>query len=120
LLEFIKKYEIKSGFMTGLGACEDLKLGYFDAVKGEYKDKAFKAEYEVTNLSGNIAWAADEPIAHVHITLSDEHFQAVAGHLWSGIVSGTVEIYITVFDEKITRAEDPETGLKLLQLDKVE
>jgi uncharacterized protein len=121
LLEFIRKFDIKSGFMVGLGACEELKLGYFDAVKGEYKDKEFKGEYEVTNLTGNIAWLEDgNPIAHVHITLSDEHFRAVAGHLWSGKVSGTVEIHITAFKNKILRTKDSETGLNLLDLEKAE
>lgn len=119
LIKFVKKYKIKSGFLVGLGACEDLKLGYFDAVKGVYQDKVFKGEYEVTNLTGNISYLDKEPIAHVHITLSDEKFNAIAGHLWSGIVSGTVEIYITVFQAAIKRALDPVTGLNLLKLTKV-
>ncbi len=116
LLQFIKNQEIRGGFMVGLGACEDIELGYFDAVKGEYKNQKFPGEYEVTNLTGNIAWLKDEPIAHVHITLSDEDFKAIAGHLWSAIVSGTVEIYITTFDDRIEREKDEETGLNLLKL----
>ena len=119
LKTFVKKYKIKSGFLVGLGACEDLELGYFDAVKGIYKNKEFKGEYEVTNLTGNISYFEKEPIVHTHITLSDEKFKAIAGHLWSAIVSGTVEIYITVFQAAIKRAHDPETGLNLLKLTKV-
>lgn len=119
LLKFIKKYKIRSGFMVGLGACEDLKLGYFDAVKGKYKDKVFKGEYEVTNLTGNIAYLEKEPIVHAHITLSDSKFNGIAGHLWEGIVSGTMEIYIMSFGIKIMRARDEETGLNLLKLNKV-
>ena len=60
-----------------------------------------------------------EPIAHVHITLSDDKFRAIAGHLWSAVVSGTVEIYIMTFKAAIKRAKDPETGLNLLNLPKV-
>ena len=116
---FIKKYKIKSGFLVGLGACEDLELGYFDAVKSIYKNKEFKGEYEVTNLTGNISYFEKEPIVHAHITLSDEKFRAIAGHLWSAIVSGTVEIYITVFQAAIKREHDPLTGLNLLKLTKV-
>jgi uncharacterized protein len=119
LLKFVKKYNIKSGFLVGLGACEDLELGYFDAVKGEYRNKKFPAEYEVTNLTGNISYLENEPIAHVHITLSDDKFQAVAGHLWNGFVSGTVEIYITAFGSVIKRTKDDVTGLNLLNLAKV-
>ena len=119
LLKFIKKYKIKSGFMVGLGACEKLELGYFDAVKGVYKNKKFAGEYEVTNLTGNIAYLGKEPIAHVHITISDDKFKAIAGHLWSAVVSGTVEIYITAFGAAIKRAKDPVTGLNLLKLTKV-
>lgn len=119
LLKFIKKYKIKSGFMVGLGACEKLELGYFDAVKGIYKNKKFPGEYEVTNLTGNIAYMEREPIAHVHITLSDDKFRAIAGHLWNAIVSGTVEIYIMTFKAAIKRAKDPQTGLNLLNLTRV-
>jgi predicted DNA-binding protein with PD1-like motif len=119
LLKFTKKYKIKSGFMVGLGACEKLELGYFDAVKGIYKNKKFPGEFEVTNLTGNIAYLGREPIVHVHITLSDDKFNAIAGHLWSAIVSGTVEIYIMAFGSVIKRAKDPETGLNLLKLSKV-
>jgi len=119
LLKFVKRYKIRSGFMLGLGACEDLKLGYFDAVRGKYKDKVFRGEYEVTNLTGNIAWLKDEPIVHAHITISDSRFNAVAGHLWEGIVSGTMEIFIISFGINIMRAKDPETGLNPLKLSKV-
>lgn len=119
LLKFIKKYKIKSGFMVGLGACEKLELGYFDAVKGIYKNKKFPGEYEVTNLTGNIAYMEREPIAHVHITLSDDKFRAIAGHLWSAIVSGTAEIYIMTFKAAIKRAKDLQTGLNLLNLTRV-
>lgn len=119
LLKFIKKFKIRGGFMVGLGACEDLKLGYFDAVKGEYRDKEFKGEFEVTNLTGNIAYLGKEPIVHAHITLSDEKFKAIAGHLWQGTVSGTMEILIMTFGIKIRREKDDETGLNLLKLSKV-
>jgi len=119
LLSFIKIFKIKSGFMVGLGACEKLKLGYFDAEKGDYMNKDLAGEYEMTSLTGNIAYLGTEPIVHAHITLTDDKFKAVGGHLWSGIVSGTVEIYIMTFGSSIKRAKDEETGLNLLKLTKV-
>jgi len=119
LLEFVKKYRIKSGFLVGLGACEHLELGYFDAVKREYVNSKFPGEYEVTNLTGNISRLEGEPTAHIHVTLSDNKFAALAGHLWKATVSGTVEIFIHTFQAAVPRAKDPETGLNLLRLTKV-
>jgi predicted DNA-binding protein with PD1-like motif len=48
--------------------------------------------------------------------LGDPDYRPVAGHFFDGTVAVTMEIYITIFREKITRSPDEETGLNLLEL----
>lgn len=104
---------IKSGIIIGIGAIEDIKLGYYDPVKKEHFDKEFKGSHELGNLTGNISYLNGEPLIHIHATISSSALSAYTGHLSSARISLTAEILILTFDAELSRKHDPETGLNL-------
>ncbi len=109
-----KKRGIGGAFFFGLGVGQDLVLGYFNAQKKAYIKKAFKGEYEFTNLSGNISKFRGEYVVHCHATITDNQFNAFGGHLFQGIVPATLEILIIPFSKTLRRKKDKVTGLNLL------
>ncbi len=114
LLRWAKERKLEGAFLTGLGAVENPHLGYFDAEKKGYIDKEFEGEFEIASLTGNLAWDGAGPIAHIHVTIAGPNFLAFGGHLYSAVVSGTVEIAVIPFGSKLERKYKEELNLKLL------
>lgn len=116
LKNFIIDKKIKSAFLYGIGAGKDLTLGYYDAKKKIYHKRAFVEEYEFASLIGNISYLETDPILHIHCTIAPENFITYSGHLFSGKVAATCEIFITLLDKKLIRQADKTTGLNLLKM----
>jgi len=116
LLRFVKDNNIASASVSGIGAADDVTIGYYNTLRKEYVRKHFREPMEILNVSGNIAVADGEPVAHLHILLGDEKFQVFGGHLFSANISVTCEIYLNAYDAKIERKLDPDTQLKLLDI----
>ncbi len=114
LLDFIAKLKIPSGTISGIGALENVELGYFNTETKEYRHSDFDGVFELLSLAGNIAWLDGKPVAHVHCMIGDANYNVKGGHLFSGIVAVTGEIYMQTFTDKFTRAKDPELELNLL------
>lgn len=114
LLDFIMKLNIKSGTITGIGALEEVELGYYNRENKEYQRITYDGIYELLSITGNIAWFKGKPIAHVHCTIGDSNYNVKGGHLFSGVVAVTGEIYMQTFTDNFTRAKDQETELNLL------
>ena len=112
--EICKVHHIKSGFINGLGAAEDIQIAYYNVEEKQYHHKELKGDFEIVSLNGTISIFNDETHVHLHIALGGEDFKITGGHLDHGIVSLTCEFMITVFDAEIQRKHDPETGLNLL------
>jgi len=135
LLDWARERKLKGAALTGLGAVENPHLGYYDAQKRGYLDKEFEGEFEIASLCGNLGWDGDaddelggegdgeektkpdaqaQPIAHIHVVISGPNFIAFGGHLYSAIVSGTVEVSVIPIDTRLTRKYNEELNLKLL------
>jgi len=116
LAGFVKEQRIRSGFLTGLGAAEDIVLGLFDPRTRAYRKRTFRGDHEIAGLVGNIAWHGGQPICHVHATISTPRLTAFAGHLFSARVTVTCEVALLPGTRKLIRSRDPATGLNLLAL----
>ncbi|HZE89689.1 MAG TPA: PPC domain-containing DNA-binding protein, partial [Verrucomicrobiae bacterium] len=112
----VRSEGIGGGSLRGLGAADDVTVGFWDTVERVYRNYRHQGLIEITSLDGNIAWREGEPIVHVHVTAFHETEGAFGGHLVSASVSATVEIAITRFDGRVTRELGPEVGLPLLAL----
>lgn len=117
LKDFIKDKKIHGGFLIGLGAGKEITLGFYDADKKTYHKRFFADDHEYTSLTGNISYLDDEPVIHIHAVISAANFVSYSGHLFSGKVSATCEIFITLLDKKLIRKADPTVGLNLMQLE---
>ncbi|MFP4497625.1 MAG: PPC domain-containing DNA-binding protein [Vulcanimicrobiota bacterium] len=116
LKEFARKYGITAGFINGIGAVDDVILGYFHMGKKIYIEEHLEEDFELLSLMGNFALIDDEPFAHLHIMLGRDNYQVIGGHMVQARVSVTCEIYIQAADTIIKRVLDEGSGLKLMDL----
>lgn len=117
LTALIQVQNIESAWISGLGACQWVELGYYDLDKQLYKFKKIQQPLEITNLQGNIAWDGSKPALHIHGSFSDNNMQAYGGHVKELEVGGTCELFLhRWYEGKISRVRDAKVGLKLLDL----
>jgi predicted DNA-binding protein with PD1-like motif len=116
LAGFVRKQRIKSGFLTGIGAAEDIVLGCFDLRARAYHKRLFKGDNEVAAIVGNVGWLKQEPACHIHAVISRPNLTTFAGHLFSGTVTVTLEVALVPGTRRLARRPDPLSGLNLLAL----
>ncbi|MBM3332061.1 DNA-binding protein [candidate division WOR-3 bacterium] len=113
---FVCSHRIKSGFLTGIGAAEDIVLGCFDPKTKVYHKRTFKGDNEVAAIVGNVAWVGKNPVCHIHAVISRPNLTTYAGHLFSGTVTVTLEVALVPGTRRLARKPDPLSGLNLLTL----
>jgi predicted DNA-binding protein with PD1-like motif len=116
LAGFVRSRRIKSGFLTGIGAAEDITLGCFTPKTKTYHRRLFKGDHEVAALVGNVGWLGKNPVCHVHAVVSTPRLVTYAGHLFSGTVTVTLEVALVPGTRRLERRLDPLSGLNLLAL----
>ena len=107
------KQNLKSGWISGIGAIYNVELGYYDLKLKEYVKKNFADEYELTSLSGNVTFINSEHFVHTHITMSDTEFKCLGGHLFDAQIYAAGEFMIDLIGKKINREYSTEIGLNL-------
>lgn len=117
ILNCVQALEILSASISGLGALENPTIAYFNLHTKKYQDKNFSGIFELISLNGNIARAEDSSyISHVHVTLGNENYQVIGGHLQKAVVGVTAEITFIPFKGSMQRKLDADTGAKLITL----
>lgn len=112
-----KEHQWASGHVSGIGALEDITLGYFQTHTKSYRQKAYPDFSELLCLEGNLSWHDDSPIFHLHAQLANAQFECFGGHLFSALVALTCEINFRPFSQKINRQFDEGLGFLQIQLD---
>lgn len=107
---------IRSATVQGLGAVNDVSVGYYSLEKKQYLTKVFNQQFEMIALNGNITRKDGKPYLHLHIALSDENYSVFGGHLNSAVVSITAEIYVTALNGEVSRRVNPETNLNIFDI----
>lgn len=118
LTEVVKKEGIKGAWISGLGGALWAELGWYDLENKKYHWQKRDDLPEITSLQGNVAMKDDQPILHIHATLSDKNMQAVGGHVKEIASAGTIEVLLHRWYEEsgLVRTEDESTGLTLLDV----
>jgi uncharacterized protein len=116
LLQFAKEHRLSAAEFTGLGAFQDVVLGYFDWQKKDYERIPVREQVEVLNLTGNVALKDGEPKLHPHVVVGKADGSAHGGHLLEAHVRPTLEVIVTESAAHLQRRSDPETGLALIRL----
>jgi predicted DNA-binding protein with PD1-like motif len=116
VLAAAKQYSVASGTVSGLGAVRSAEIGLFDPQEQKYHKTALAQPLEIASLVGNLSTKDGEPYAHLHIVLGDIHGHTYGGHLSSGVIGATAEIFIQIFPDAVERVFSDEIGLNLLAL----
>ncbi len=116
LTNFLENNNIKTGYLTGIGATNNIEIGLFAAENKKFVTKKFKGDYEIISLMGNISMQMNKIKLHIHITIADKELRAFGGHLYSAKISAVCEIFIKEIPEELNRKEDSMTGLYLFDL----
>lgn len=107
---------IKSAMVQGIGAVNDVTVGYYSLEDNKYFTQTFNHQFEMIALNGNITRKDNEPYLHLHIALSDENYKFFGGHLNRAVISITAEIYVTTLNGEVNRRVNPETNLNILDI----
>ena len=99
-----KTHPVKKEYLLGI-------LAYFSSNPKE-KPTLTKLQgfFELASLNGNITNNNGQHYTHIHGTLADKKFNAIAGHFDSATAGLTVEVTITPFSGDVERAVDGDTG----------
>ena len=114
LINFVADKNIQSGVITGIGALTEVTLGYFNRREKKYLQRVFGDIYELLSLNGSISYTGEAPVIHAHCVLGDADYRTHGGHLFSGLVAVTGEVYIRTFPDKFQRRHNDELSLNLL------
>ena len=108
-----RKENIALASVNALGALSEATIGYINTHEKKYYFKEYIGKYEMAGLHGTISSMDGEPYLHIHCTISDEHKNAIGGHMTRAVVSATCEMVIDVIDGKVGRKFNEEVGLNL-------
>lgn len=111
--ELCEKEQIKTGYLTGLGAADYVKVGLFDTVEKQYHANILEGPMEITSLVGNISTKDGENYLHLHINVANKEMKVFGGHLNECRISATCELNITAIDTEMEREFSEEIGLNL-------
>tara|TARA_B100001248_G_scaffold262718_3_gene261505 strand:- start:1997 stop:2422 length:426 start_codon:yes stop_codon:yes gene_type:complete len=114
LEDFMIKEDLSSAFFKGLGALEDVELGYYDLPQKTYLKRLFPEEAELLVAMGNLTFKEGQPYAHIHAVLSGKDFLAYGGHVFRAKVSVTAELFVECIDHQIERKMNDQVGLQLM------
>ena len=119
LNDFAKTAGITLGSVGGIGAVNEATLRFFDPQTKNYVDKTFNGQMEITNLTGNISTKDGQLYTHYHITLGNDNYNALAGHLLDARINGAGEFFVrAVKGGHLERTFNPEIGLNFYDFEK--
>ena len=113
VLAAASEHGIEGGFVSAIGAVDELELGFFCLPDNVYTRRTIHDELEVVSLQGNLALHEGKPFLHAHGVFTGRDFAAVGGHVFRARVSITLEIAILA-TERMTRLPNPRFGLTKL------
>lgn len=118
LKRFCQENQLHWAQFSGIGALEDVQIGYYDLENRRYVFRTEEGPFEVANMDGNVTELEEEPIIHAHTVLArcDQSLATIGGHLRSATVALTLEVCMWQITQPMLRALDEETGLNLIQL----
>lgn len=114
---FFAESKIEGGWVSGLGAAEEVTLGFYNLSSKEYKWRTFSGTMEIVSLGGNIAYDEQGKLMfHLHGSFANDEFQVIGGHMKDLVAGATVELFVHRAYQPIHRRHDEATGLQLLNL----
>ncbi|MFI3252268.1 MAG: PPC domain-containing DNA-binding protein [bacterium] len=118
LTNFHNQVDNKFCKINAIGAVTDISLGYAYLEDNEikYNNIEYKEEYELLSLDGNMSLRDNKTAIHLHASLSDKNNNCIGGHVNYATISIVCEMFITVYNTKISREFDKEVGIAVLDI----
>jgi hypothetical protein len=115
--QFAHEAKIEGAWIEGLGAVQQVTLGFYDLGNQQYLWQTFDGLRELASLTGNLAFDQDGKIMlHAHGVLSDREYKTIAGHIKDFVAGATVELFIHRTYKPLQRSLDKDVGLQTLDL----
>lgn len=112
----VKEQQIPSANFTGIGFAQEVTFGFYDFNQKKFNPKTFN-KVEMGSLTGSIAWSQGKPSLHIHGVATDDKFDAYGGHILAlKVGTGSMEIYITLNQNKLERKIEQPLNANVLQL----
>ena len=88
----------------GVGALDNPTIAYYSRSDHKYHKRTLDGgDYALLSASGNVTWLDNKPFAHIHVTLGDDSYNVVGGHLVKGTVAVVGELMVTPLQAKGVR-----------------
>jgi len=116
LTAFCNDNDVHWAQFSGIGAVENVEIGYYDLPNKQYVFRAEAGPFEVANMDGNVTEFDESPLIHAHAVLSrcDESLECVGGHLRRATVAVTLEVCVWQVTQPLQREFDEDIGLNLI------
>ncbi|MEA2104561.1 MAG: PPC domain-containing DNA-binding protein [Candidatus Cloacimonadota bacterium] len=113
LIEFATENKLQNAIiLNGVGMLKDAEIGYFE--DGKYLKKIFNTPAELVSTNGNMYLNQDnKPEWHIHVALADKTHKMIGGHILSGLVWNTAEIFIQTISGARFIRESEDGNLRL-------
>jgi predicted DNA-binding protein with PD1-like motif len=118
LVGFARDQSIRGGRLWGIGAFEDVSLGFYRRDRKDYDRFGLEGELEVLSLNGNLAVGDEGPRVHAHVVVGRADGSAHGGHLFEAHVGPTLEVFVVEAPQELRREVDEDFELPLLRLDR--
>jgi predicted DNA-binding protein with PD1-like motif len=116
LVAFAREHDIRGARLWGIGALEDVELGFYRKEKRDYDRSSLVEELELLSLNGNLSITAEGPRVHAHVVLGRADGTAHGGHLFEAHVGPTVEAFVVESPSDLQREMDERFRLPLIRL----
>jgi predicted DNA-binding protein with PD1-like motif len=116
LARFLRAEQVEFANVSGAGAVQWVRLGYWNAKTQAYEYRELTEQLEVVSFQGNSSLKDAEPFLHIHGVFGRQDFTALAGHIKEARVHPTLEVWLRTEAIPVCRAHDAATGLDLLDL----
>ena len=104
------QHGIEGAMVSGIGAVDDLELGYFSLPEKTYIRRLIRHRVEAVSLMGNLSLRDGTPFLHVHGLFTGVDFGAFGGHVFKAVASITLEMMV-LRTGPMRRVPSPEFGL---------
>ena len=118
LSAFCEQTDMHWARFSGIGAVQDVEIGYYDLSARQYVFREEAGPFEVANLDGNVTELDEMPMIHAHGVLSrcDPSLECIGGHIRRMTVAVTLEVCLWEVTQPLLREYDDETGLNLITI----
>ncbi|HSX14918.1 MAG TPA: PPC domain-containing DNA-binding protein [Candidatus Saccharimonadales bacterium] len=118
LQKWCRTQGIVNASIEGIGSVENPTLAHYRRDTKKFSEKQLRGIFEVVSLSGNVGLVdGDEPLVHLHATLSNEDMQALGGHVVEAVCSATGELVLTPLSTAFRKNYNEDIGLKVWDFD---